>query len=207
MNYAIAELERGAFVPQDASRWVPGRRDKFPPLQGAEEFEKGLFFGGLELFEFFGNVGGFATVAQDGVGNGERGAVVHQARVEAETPKRGGAHFVGRVVEFGDGEIFPSDRIHLLAVVLGHGLDDSVAAADVVEEKVALGMEGFIAEGGGNGESAAVDRGLGFKGFVPRPVDSGAKYGPGTPRCSVLNCSGILHRSLNARSSLVRNGV
>ncbi len=34
-----------------------------PPLQGAEELEESLFFGGLELFEFFGDVGGFAAVA------------------------------------------------------------------------------------------------------------------------------------------------
>jgi hypothetical protein len=97
-------------------------------------------------------------VAQDGVGNCKRGAVVHQSGVEAESPERGGANFVGRIVEFRDGEISPADRVHFLAIVLGHGLHDAVAAADVVEEKVAVGMEGLIAEGGGNAEIAAIDR-------------------------------------------------
>jgi hypothetical protein len=31
-------------------------------LQGAEEFEESLFFGGLELVEIFGDMGGFALV-------------------------------------------------------------------------------------------------------------------------------------------------
>src|SRR6266849_945725 len=105
-----------------------------PPLQGTEEFEEGVFFGGREFFEFFGDLSGFAAVAQDGVGKGKRSAIVHQAGVEAEAPERGGAHFFCGLVEFVDREIFPSDRVHLFAVVLGHGLDDAVAAADVVEE-------------------------------------------------------------------------
>lgn len=45
------------------------------PLQGAEEFEKGLFFGGLSLFKLFFDMSCFATVAQDGVGKGQRGAI------------------------------------------------------------------------------------------------------------------------------------
>lgn len=93
----------------------------------------------------------------DGVRKSERGAVVHEARTESNAPERGGANFVGGVIELVRGEALPSALGVSLAIVLGHGLDDTVAGADVVEEKVTVGMESFSAEGIGNGEIAAVN--------------------------------------------------
>ncbi len=41
--------------------------------------------------------------------------------------------------------------------MLGHRLDDAIASADVVEQEIAVGVEGDATECIGNGESAAVD--------------------------------------------------
>src|SRR2546429_9290859 len=48
--------------------------------------------------------------------------------------------------------------IHFLAVVLGHGLDNSIARADIVKQEISVGMKLFVRQGGRNGESAAVQR-------------------------------------------------
>src|SRR5258707_13458190 len=104
-------------------------------LQGAKEFEKGFLIAGFELLEFFGDVFGFAMVTEDSVKERDGSAVVHQTRVQADTPERSSADFVGGAGEFGDGELFPGDQAHVLALMLGHGLDNAVAsAADVGEE-------------------------------------------------------------------------
>src|SRR3989442_68325 len=68
-----------------------------------------------------------------------------------------GADFVGSIIVFGDGEIFPGDAIHVLAVMLGHGLDDAVAGTDIVEEKIAVGVKLLFTECRGDSVSAAVD--------------------------------------------------
>src|SRR5437899_2482456 len=116
-------------------------------LERAQEFEKSFLIGGLELFEFVGDVLGFAAMAEDGIEQRDRSAVVHKTRVQANTPERGGADFIGGVVVFGDGEIFPGDAIHVLAVMLGHGLDDAVASTDIVEEEIAVGVKLLASEG------------------------------------------------------------
>src|SRR6266851_5037608 len=66
------------------------------------------------------------------VEKGDGSAVVHETRMQADAPKRGGADFVCGVVELGDGEIVPGGLVHVLAVVLQHGHDDAVAGADIV---------------------------------------------------------------------------
>src|SRR6267154_378719 len=87
-------------------------------LERAQEFEKSFLFGGLELFESVGDVLGFATMAKDGVEQGDGSAVVHETRMQANAPERGGANFVCGIAIFGDGEISPVGLVHLLAVVL-----------------------------------------------------------------------------------------
>src|SRR5216683_5095145 len=77
--------------------------------------------------------------------------------MHADTPERSGTDFVGGVVEFGNGEVFPSDLVHLFAVMLGHGLNDAVAGANIVKQEVAVGMKLLSTEGGRNGEGAAVE--------------------------------------------------
>src|SRR6266571_3112457 len=59
--------------------------------------------------------------------------------------------------EFEHGEVFPRDLVHLFAVMLGHGLNDAVAGANIVKQEVAVGMKLLSAEGGRNGERAAVE--------------------------------------------------
>src|SRR6266852_3510194 len=133
-------------------------------LERAQKFEKRFLIGGLELFEFLGHVLGFTAMAEDGVEERKRSAVVHETRVQTDTPERSGADFIGGIVVFGDGEIFPGDPVHVLAVMLGHGLDDAVAGADIVEEKVTVRMKLLFTERGGDGESATVDLGTGGSG-------------------------------------------
>src|SRR5713101_6200128 len=77
--------------------------------------------------------------------------------MHANTPERSGTDFVGRAVEFGDGEVFPGDLVHLFAVMLRHGLNDAVAGANIVKQEDAVGMKLLSAEGGRNGERAAVE--------------------------------------------------
>jgi len=96
-------------------------------------------------------------MAQDGIEKRYGIAVVHETRVQADAPKRGGADFIGGVVVFGDGEASPGDRVHVLAVVLQHSSDDAVAGADIVEQKVAVGMKLLFPERRWDGEGAAVD--------------------------------------------------
>src|SRR5260370_33070563 len=99
----------------------------------------------------------FAMVAEDGIEKRDGSAVVHETRVQTDAPERSGADFVGSVVEFGDGEVFPGDLVHILAVVLGHGHDNAVAGADIVEKEVAVRMKLLVAQRRGNRKSTAVD--------------------------------------------------
>src|SRR5216684_3984244 len=139
---------QGAWIGDEAS----SRRS-----ERTQEFEEGLLFRGFQLSEFFGDVSGLAAVAEDGVEKSDGSAVVHETRMQADAPKRGGADFVCGVVEFGDGEVSPGDLVHVLAIVLGHGHDDAVAGADIVEQEVAVGMKLLFPERRWDGESAAVD--------------------------------------------------
>src|SRR5467141_583889 len=108
-----------------------GRRRQPPRLERAKEFEKGFLVGGLELFKFVGDMLRFAAMAENGVEKGDGSTVMHETGVQANTPERGSADFVGGIVEFADGEVSPSNAIHVLAVVFGHGLDDTVAGTDI----------------------------------------------------------------------------
>src|SRR6266487_5533857 len=139
------------------SRGQEFERETLAISKGAQEFEQGLLFGGFQLFEFLCDVFRFAAVTEDGVKERDGSAVVHETRMHAHTPERSGADFVGRVVEFGNGKVFPSDLVHLFAVMLGHGLNDAVAGANIVKQEVAVGMKLLSAEGGRNGERAAVE--------------------------------------------------
>src|SRR5207302_5974685 len=58
----------------------------FSASKGPEKLEKGFLFVRFELFEFLGDLLGLAFVANDGVEKRDRGAVVHQARVQTHTP-------------------------------------------------------------------------------------------------------------------------
>ena len=125
--------------------------------QRAQVFEDRLLIRGFQLSEFLGYICGFATVAEDGVEKGDGGAIVHETRVQADTPKRCGADFICGVVVFGDGEVSPSDLVHLLSVVLRHGYDEAVAGANIVEEEVAVGMKLLVPERRRDGKGAAID--------------------------------------------------
>src|SRR5690242_16839695 len=77
--------------------------------------------------------------------------------METDTPERGGAHFGGRVVKFGSGEVSPVGLVHLLAIVLQHGHDEAVAGADIVEKEITVGVKLLAAERIGDGKSATID--------------------------------------------------
>src|SRR5260370_15369983 len=81
----------------------------------AQEFEEGLLVRGFQLSEFFGDASGLAAVAEDGVEKGDGSAVVHETRMQAGAPKRGGANFICRVGGLGDGDGSPGDLVHVLA--------------------------------------------------------------------------------------------
>src|SRR5438874_4385203 len=129
----------------------PGR------LQGAKELQKSVLFTRFEPFKLFGDMFGFAVVAEDGVQKSDRSTIVHEARVQTDTPERGRTDFIAGAVEFGDREVFPGGLVHPLAIVLQHGHDDAVAGTDVVEEEVAIGMKLLSPQRGSEGVSAAVD--------------------------------------------------
>src|SRR6266702_3670306 len=139
------------------SRGQEFERETLAISKGAQEFEQGLLFGGFQLFEFLCDVLGLAVVTEDSVKERDGSAVVHETRMHADTPERSGADFVGGVVKFGNGEVFPGDLVHLFAVMLGHGLNDAVAGANIVKQEVAVGMKLLSAEGGRDGEGAAIE--------------------------------------------------
>src|SRR5712692_2372926 len=100
---------------------------------------------------------GLAAVAKDGVEERYRIAVVHETRMQADAPKRGGADLIGGVVVFGNGEISPVGLVHLLAIVLQHGRDEAVAGADIVKEEVAVRVELLSRKRWRDREGAAVN--------------------------------------------------
>jgi hypothetical protein len=149
-------FEQTITCPTGQGAWI-GDKVSWSRSERAQEFEEGLLFGGIQLFEFFGDLSGLAAMAQDGVEKGYGLAVVHGTRVQAGTPKRSGADFVCGLVVFGDGEVSPVGLVHFLAVVLEHGHDEAVAGADVVKQEVSIRMKLLIAERRWDGEGAAVD--------------------------------------------------
>src|SRR5713101_1568915 len=100
---------------------------------------------------------GLAAVAKDGVEERYGIAVVHETRMQADAPKRGGADLIGGVVVFGNGHISSVGLVHLLAVVLQHGRDEAVAGADIVKEEVAVGVKLLFRERRRDGEGTAVN--------------------------------------------------
>src|SRR5690242_9627952 len=103
-------------------------------------------------------------MTENGVEQGDGRSIVHQARAKAHAPQWCRAHFVGGAVEFPGREILPSDRVHLLSVMLGHGLNDAVAGAHVVKQKIAVGMKLLATHGVRNREGAADDFCAGWSG-------------------------------------------
>src|SRR5260370_2129066 len=133
-------FEQTITCPTGQGAWS-GDKVSWSRSERAQEFEEGLLFGGIQLLEFFGDVSGLAAVAHDGVEKSYGITIVHETRVQADTPKRRGADFVCGVVVIGDGEVSPVDLVHILAVVLEHGRDDAVAGADIVKEEVSIRMK------------------------------------------------------------------
>ena len=77
--------------------------------------------------------------------------------MQAEAPKRCGADFVRGVLEFRDGEISPGGLVYVLAVVLGHGLNDAIAGADIVKQEVTIRVKLLVPERRRDGEGPAID--------------------------------------------------
>src|SRR5437762_13924588 len=94
---------------------------------------------------------GFAVVAEDGVQKSGGSAVMHEARVQADTPERRGADLVGSIVEFGDGEAFPGGLVHPFAIVLQHGHGESGGASRGVVDGVGVGARVLVSGGGWRG--------------------------------------------------------
>src|SRR3989440_9479879 len=96
-------------------------------------------------------------MAGDGVEEGDGRAVVHQARTQADSPQGSGANLVAAALEVLFGEIIRHLTEDLATIVFGHGLQDSIAGADVVHEEIAVRIRGDGAERGWNCVSSAVD--------------------------------------------------
>ena len=73
-----------------------------------------------------GDVLGLALVPLDRALQGQRFEIMHKARPHAQTPEGRGAQFVSGI--------------------LRPGLDDAIAGLDVVQQKVAKGMDDLVAE-------------------------------------------------------------
>src|SRR5215469_1730137 len=65
-----------------------------PSLERLQKRQQGVLIGRLELQEFLGDLCRFATVAADRVLDLERTAVVHEARAQPKSPKRGSPELV-----------------------------------------------------------------------------------------------------------------
>jgi hypothetical protein len=78
-----------------------------------------------------------AAMPADGALQAERFQIVHVAWAHAKAPKRGGAK--------------------LVCGVRGTALNDAIARPDIVEQKVAVGMNDLVAQSIRNRESAAID--------------------------------------------------
>src|SRR5439155_1036019 len=74
----------------------PGR------LQGAKELQKSVLFTRFEPFKLFGDMFGFAVVAEDGVQKSDRSTIVHEARVQTDTPERGRTDLIAGAVDVGE---------------------------------------------------------------------------------------------------------
>ena len=82
---------------------------------------------------------------------------MHKHRAHAHAPQRCGADAIGARVVALHRELFPVHLRHASAVVLRHRHNDAIAGTDVVQQEVAVGVKGLVAERGGNHELAAVD--------------------------------------------------
>src|SRR5438309_2316932 len=125
--------------------------------QGPQELEDGVFVRAAQFFELFFDVRRFAAMAGDGVEERDRRAVVHQTRTQADSPQGSGANLVAAALKVLFGEVIRHLTEDLATVVFGHGLQDSVAGADVVHEEIAVGIRGDGAKSGGNRVSSTVD--------------------------------------------------
>src|SRR5215813_4065492 len=88
-------------------RWCLRRTDSMrrariqcrPQSQRTQEFEQGFLILLTEAVELLTLILRFTAVAQDGIAQAERGAIVHQPRSQSQAPQGSGAHFVLSALE------------------------------------------------------------------------------------------------------------
>src|ERR1700730_6088906 len=90
-----------------------------------------------QIEEVLRHVRGLALVALDRALQGQRFEVMHKPRPHAQAPKCRRAKFVRGI--------------------LRPGLDDAVAGLEVMQQKIAVGMDDLVAERRRHGESPAID--------------------------------------------------
>jgi hypothetical protein len=110
-------------------------------LQRVQEHDEPHAILAREIVEVANDAGSFAGVAIESVGEGQGQAIVHEASVMPDAPKRRGSQLHGC----------------LRATIL----HDAVPRSHVMEQKIAEGVNGFVAERVWNGERTAVDHGAG----------------------------------------------
>src|SRR6185437_1120602 len=130
-------------------------------------------------------------MAQNGVAQSNGFAIVHQAAAQAHAPQRSGAELVtGRVV-FLDGKPLPFGLVNFRTIVFLHGNNDAVPGPDIVQEKIGVGVKGFVAQRLRNGEDASVHFAAGGGGGEGRNVAGGAAdFGKDLPTALRLGSRG-----------------
>jgi hypothetical protein len=108
------------------------------PSKRIEKRDKLLLLRLGQIEKAVGDVFGLALVPLDRVLKGQRLVVMHKTRPHAQSPKGRGAQFVRGI--------------------LRPGLDDAVAGLDVMQQKVAKGMDDLVAERRWYREGPAIDR-------------------------------------------------
>ena len=114
----------------------------YPQLEGIEEAVELALLSGTQLIVLLDDAFGLAIMAGDCVFQTKREPVMHEAVTGSESPQRR-----------------RSDLARGRGEVCGRQDGYAVTAADVMQQEVTIGVNGFIAERVGNGECAAIDLG------------------------------------------------
>src|ERR1700683_3557160 len=125
--------------------------------QRPQEFDESFLVLALHFFKLRGYVFCFACVAQNGIAKSHRSAVVHQSRTQAHAPQRRGADPIAAAFKVLFRHIVRPQSKNSFSVLFRNRLQNSVASANIVHQKIPVRMECDGAERGRNRERSAIN--------------------------------------------------
>src|SRR6266567_4896679 len=117
-------------------RSTPMLKGTAPKSQGLQERHHLLLLVGAQIAKAFCDVPGFRFVATDCVVKSQGIQIMHEPRFDMQSPQR--------------------RRPKLIDSVRRAGLQDAVAGTDIVEQKIAVGMNVLVTQSRRNGVGTAV---------------------------------------------------